>query len=83
MGISTFTSKDFVLFCRVSKIGNENKPHQPPIVGSSLFFASLLRGFTVSPNGDDPTDRDQSPKTSCGGNDLIQNTNLPRVFIYI
>ena len=23
MGISTFTSKEFVIFCRVSKIGND------------------------------------------------------------
>ena len=25
MGISTFASKEFVIFCRVSKIGNEKK----------------------------------------------------------
>ena len=27
MGISTFTNKEFVIFCRVSKIGNVNIPN--------------------------------------------------------
>ena len=35
MGIATFTSKEFVIFCRVSKIGNEMGYTGIPLNGNS------------------------------------------------
>ena len=41
MGISTFTSKEFVIFCRVSKIGNVNSM----LLRSRIPQGTLTYGF--------------------------------------
>ena len=54
MGLSTFTSKEFVIFCKVSKIGNGGFIHHR-FTTSGMFFCLMVY---IGDDDDDDDDDD-------------------------